>query len=94
MNDKQCEEFRRLAEESSMSIGGVDGVNDCENMLLKFMTPEFAIDYSKWKEKLDGLVKVASGRLLTEGKERKQTRDPPTSDRPKIRPQREGRKGD
>ena len=89
MNDKQCEEFRRLAEKSSMSIGGMDGVNDCENMLLKFMTPEFAIGYSKWKEKRDRLVKV--GKPLTEGKERKQKRDPPTSDRPKIRPQGEKR---
>ncbi len=91
MNDKQCEEFRRLAEERSMAIG--DGVNVCENMLLGFMTPEFAIGYSKWKEKrerLDRLVKVAKGKSLTEGKERKQTRDPPKSDRPKIRPQREG----
>ncbi len=91
MNDKQCEEFRRLAEESSMAIGGMDGVNDCENMLLKFMTPEFAIGYSKWKEKRDRLVKVAKGKPLTEGKERKQTRDPPTSDRPKTRPQGEGK---
>lgn len=92
MNDKQCEEFRRLAEKSSMAIGGMDGVNDCENMLLRFMTPEFAIGYSKWKEKLDRLVKVTTGKPLTEGKERKQTCDPPKSDRPKIRPQGEGRK--
>jgi len=92
MNDKQCEEFRRLAEESSMSIGGMDGVNDCENMLLKFMTPEFIIGYSKWKEKRDRLVKVAREKLLTEGKERRQTRDPPKFNRPKIRPQKEGRK--